>query len=156
MTIILCTVGLGVLEVGIVSSGHRHPVANRVAADDEATGMNTRTTNCSLQHLGILDRIAQGRVIAGLSIAQFGRTLDSVGKVHLHAIGQTVGNGLAQGINNTQRHFLHTCHILDRVLGGHCGVSNDMRAVLMTILILNPFQHLASSVIVEVGIDIGQ
>ena len=31
-----------------------------------------------------------------------------------------------------------------------------MRTVLMTVLILHPFQHLAAAVIVEVGIDIRQ
>ena len=75
--------------------------------------MNTRTAHRTLEHLRILNRISQCWVVAGLGIAQFRRTLDSIGQVHLQAVGQTVGDGLTQCIRDSQRHFLHTRHILD-------------------------------------------
>ena len=160
VTVVLRTVGLLVLEVRIVGSRYRNPVANRVTADDKATSMDTRTSDRALQHLGIFDGIAKGRVFAGLSIAQFRNGLDGIRQIHLRSlavnIGQTVGNGLAQGVDHIQRNLLHTCHILDTILRSHCGIGNDMGTVLVTILVLHPFQDTATSVVIEVRINIRQ
>ena len=161
MAVVLGTVGLGVLEVGVVGSRHGHPVANRVAADDEATGMDARATHGALEHLGILDGVGQSRIGAGLGLAQLGGTLDGVGQIHLQVVArdgvfQPVGNGLAQCIDRVQRHLLYACHILDAVLGGHGGIGDDVGTVLVAVFVFHPFQHTASSVVVEVGIDIGQ
>ena len=82
MAVVLRTVGLRVLEVWIVGRADGHPVANRVAADDETAGMNARAAHRALQHLGILDGIAQGGVGTGLSVAQFRCTLNGIGQIH--------------------------------------------------------------------------
>ena len=118
--------------------------------------MNTCAAHRSLQHLGILDGIGHLRITRGLGLLQLTRTLDGIGQIHLHAIGQTVGNSLTQCIRIGQRQLLHTRHILDRVLRSHRGISDDMGTVLMSILVHHPLQHLTTTIVIEVGIDIGQ
>ena len=161
MSVVLGAVGLGVLEVGVVGSRHGHPVADGVAADDEATGMDAGATHRTLQHLGILDGVGQSRIGRGLGLAQLGSTFDGVGQIHLQVVArggvfQPVGNGLAQCIDRVQRHLLYACHILDAVLGSHRGIGDDVGTVLVAVFVFHPFQHPSASVVVEVGIDIRQ
>ena len=68
VAVILGAVGLGILEVGVVGSRDGHPVTDRVTTDNKATGMDTRTTHRTLQHLGILDGVAQRLVGRSLSL----------------------------------------------------------------------------------------
>ena len=160
VAVVLGAVGLSILEVGVVGSRDGHPVRYRVTADNEATGMDTRATHRALQHLGILDGVTQRLVGRSLSLLQLPDSLDGVRQIHLRRlaidIGQTVGNGLTQGIRHGNRHLLHTSHVLDRVLRGHGGIGDDMCTVLVTVLIHHPLQHLAATIVVEVGIDIRQ
>ena len=156
MSVILRTAQL-VSGVGLVlSHRHRHPVADRVAADDESAGVYARTSYRSLQHLGIFHRVAQLGVLACLCLPQFGYALDGIAKVHLQSVGQFVGYELAQGVGLVERQFLHSRHVLDGVLGCHRTICNNVCAVLMPVFVLHPFQYLAASVVVEVGVDIGQ
>ena len=154
MTVVLCTIGLGTFEVWVVGSRYRHMVADRIATDDESTGVNTCTTDCSLQHLSILDGIGHLRIARRFGLLKFSGTLNGIGQIHLHTIRQTIWDCLTQSVRIGQRQFLHTRHILDGVLCGHRGVGDDMGTVLVTVFVFYPFQHPTSSVIVEVGIDI--
>ena len=159
MSVILRAVGLLVLEVGVVGRADGNPVADGVAADDETTGMNARTTHSALEHLGIFDGVGQSGIRRSLGLLQLTHGTNGVRKIHLRRlasnIGQAVGDSLAERIRHRQRHLLHTCHILDAILRGHRGVSDDMGAVLMTVFVFHPLQHTAATVVVEVGIDIG-
>ena len=125
----------------------------------EAAGMNARTTHSSLEHLGIFDGVGQSGIRRCLGFLQLTHGTNGVRKIHLRRlatnIGQAVGDSLAQGIRHRQRHLLHACHILDAILRGHRGISDDMGAVLMTVFVFHPLQHTATTVVVEVGIDIG-
>ena len=156
MTVVLRAVGLGILKVRVISCRYRHPVTNGVATDDEAASMDTRSADSTLKHLGILDGITQRDIVAGLSIPKLFCTFDGIGQIHLHTLRQAVRNSLAECIGNGNRNLLHTCHILNGVLGGHRGIGNDMGTILMTVFILYPFQHSSTSVIIEVGINIRQ
>ena len=161
VSVVLCTVGLGVLEVGVVGSTHRHPVADGVAADDESASVDACAANGALEHLGVLDGVGLCGVDAGFSFLQLARTFNSIGEVHLHVFArlrvlQSVGDSLAPGVAQGQGHLLHACHILDAVLRGHRGIGDDMCAVLVAILLFHPLQHASASVVVEVSIDIGQ
>ena len=97
VSIILRTIGLRIFKVGIVGSRHRHPVADRVAADDKATSMDASTTHRTLEHLGIFDGISQGRIRRSLSLTQFRHCLDSISQIHLRRLAvniwQTVWDG---------------------------------------------------------------
>ena len=160
VTIVLRTVGLLVLEVRVVGRADRNPVADGIAADNEAAGMNTRAANGTLKHFCIFDGVGQYGIRRGFGLPQLTNGTDSIGKVHLRSlainIGQTVRNSLAQTVRLCQRQFLYACYILDGVLRSHRCIGDDMGTVLMAILILNPFQHTATTVVVEVGIDIRQ
>ena len=156
VSVVLSDVTLHPREVRVVGGTHWHPVTYRVTADDESTGMNTRTTDCSLEHLGIFDGIALPGIHAHLSVLQCRCTLYGVGKVHLHTIGQPVGNGLTETVGNIERQTLHSRHVLYGVLCGHCRIGNDMCAVVPSILIHHPSQHFSTSVVIEVGINIRQ
>ncbi len=154
MTIVLCHRRLQAWEIRVVGSGNRHPVADRVATDDEAAGMDARTSDGALQHLGILDGVALAGVAGELCLLQLRRIFDGIGKIHLRSVGQTVGDGLAESVRLVERQLLHTRHILDGVLGGHTSVGDDMSTVLVAILVHHPAQHLSTTIVVEVGIDI--
>ena len=89
-------------------------------------------------------------------LPQFGYALDGIADVHLHSVGQFVGNELTQVVGLVERQFLHSRHILDGVLGCHRTICNNVGTVFMSVFLLHPFQHSSASVVVEVGIDIGQ
>ena len=156
MSVILRTVSLDILEVRVISRRYRHMVADRVTANNKTTGMDARASDISLQHFGILNGVPQLRVGRVFCLSQFWSTFDGIRKVHFHAVRQTVGNGLDQIVHNLQWHFLHTRHIFERVLRCHGGIRNDVGTVLMPILILHPFQHFTTSIIIEVSINIRQ
>ena len=156
MAVVLCDSRLTVWEVGVISCRDRHMIRNRVTTDDKAAGMNTCSSNLSFQLLGIFDGVCFAEIGRELSHLQLRRTGDSILQVHLHAIRQTVGDCLTKGITPIQRQILHTGHILDTVLSGHCAVGDNMGTVLVSVLIHYPLQHLASSIVLEVGIDIRQ
>ena len=118
--------------------------------------MNARSAHRSFKHLGVFDGVCHLRIGACFSFAQLGYALDCVGKVHLKSVGQLVGDSFAQTIAYIERQFLHTCHVLDRVFRGHGTVGDDVCNLVVSVFVLNPFKHLASSVVVEVGIDIGE
>ena len=156
MTVVLRTMQFMAGVVLIFHHRHRYPIGNRIAADDESTGMDTCSTHGSLEHLRVFHRVAQTFIGGNNGFLKFRHALDSVGKIHLHTIGQSVRNGLAETVGNVEGHFLHTGHILDGVLGGHRTVGDDMGAVVMAIFVFHPFEHPSATIIVEVGIDIWQ
>ena len=140
----------------ILGSRNGHPIANRITTDDCSTGMNARSAHRAFQHLGIHHGVAQPLICRCLRLAQLWNSLNSIGHAHLQAIGQFVGNKLAQVVHNLQRHLFHTSNVLNRVFRGHRSVGNDVRHLVVSVLIFYPFQHAPASVIVEVGINIGQ
>ena len=118
--------------------------------------MDTSSPDGALKHLGVFHSVAQLGVGACLGFAQFGYALDGIADVHLQAVGQFIGNELTQIVCLVQRQFLHSCHVLDGVFGRHRTVCNNVCTVFMPVFLLHPFEHPSSSVVVEVGIDIGQ
>ena len=118
--------------------------------------MNARSAHRSFKHLGVFDGVCHLRIGACFGFAQLGYALDCVGKVHLQSVGQLVWNGFAQTVAYIERQFLHTCHVLDRVFRGHGAVGDDVRNLVVSVFVFNPLEHFASSVIIEVGIDIGE
>ena len=146
-----------VAGIGLVLSGrYGHPVADGIAADDGAAGMDAGVAHGALEHAGILDGVAGTDIGRHLGIAQFGHAFDGIVEVHLHAVGQTVGDGLAQAVALLQGQLLHPGHVLDGVLRGHTAVGDDMGHLVVPILVLHPLQHTATAVVIEVGVDIGQ
>ena len=78
VTIILGYWYLLLWEVWVCSRRDRYPFINRVTTDNESTGMDTRSTHCSLQHLGVFNRITLPYVFTNLCILQLWGTLDSI------------------------------------------------------------------------------
>ncbi len=95
MAVVLRDITLQLGEVRVISSGDGHPVADGVTTDDEAAGMDAGAADGAFQHAGVLDGVALARVGRGLGLTQFRRTLDGIVEIHLQAVGQTVGDGLA-------------------------------------------------------------
>ena len=156
MTVVLGYCRLQSRKIRVIGSRYRHPVADRVSADDESAGMDTRATDGALQHLGIFDGIALAGVGGVFCLSQLRRILDGIGKIHLRAVRQSVWNRLAERIRLVERQLLYSGHVLDGVLRCHRTVCNNVGTVLMTVLIHYPAQDLASSIIIKVGIDIRQ
>ena len=59
-------------------------------------------------------------------------------------------------VGHRDGHLLDACHVLDYHLGGHCAIGDDVAYTVGAIFILHPFDDASTSIIVEVGIDIGQ
>ena len=140
----------------VVGSRHGHPIADCVAADDDSAGMNAGVPDVAFKHLGILYGLVHPRIGRRLRLSELLHALDCVGKVHLHAVGQTVGNSLAEPVRLGERQLLNPRHVLDGELRRHRSVGYDVRHLVCAVLFGYPVEHLSTSVIIEVGIDIGQ
>ena len=156
VSVVLCHGGLDVGEVGVVGGRDGHMVRDGVTADDEAAGVDAGVAHGALKHLGVFYGVAFSDVCRGLCLLQFPDTLQGVAEVHLHSVGQALGYCLAQRVCLGQRQFLHACDILYRVLRRHGAVCDDMCAVLVSVFVHHPLQHLSSAVVVKVGVDIRQ
>ena len=156
MSVILRTVQL-MTGIGLVfCHGYRYPVTDRVTTDDKTTSMDTCATYGSLQHFRIFNGVAQPLISRYLSISQLFHTFNSIGEVHLQIVRQTVGDLFTQMVDHIERHFLHTSHILDRVLSSHCTIGDDMGTVFVAIFIFHPLQYFSTAVIIKIGIYIRQ
>ena len=151
-TLILCHQQL-LARLLIISRAHRYPIGNIIATDDSTAGVYTRATHIALEHLGILNRIAQYRVGRGLRFSQLGYSLDSIGEVEL-LVGKLIGDELTEVVSTIERQLLHTRHILQRHLRGHSTIGDDMCHLLGAVLLCHPAQHFATAIIVKVHIDI--
>ncbi len=145
----------------VLGCGDGHPVGDVVAADDEAAGVHARVAHVAFQHLCVADGVAQERVGRRFRLAQLGYRRDGVGEVELRrfpvgAFGQFVWYQLAEAVADVQRQLLHACHVLERELRGHGSVGDDVRHVVLAVLVGDPLQHAAAPVVVEVHVDIGE
>ena len=95
----------------ILGSANRHPVGDVVTADNSSTGVYTRTTHITLQHLGVLDGVVQHGVVRLLGSLQLWHIFDGVLEVYL-LVGNTVRHQLTQSVRLRQRQLLHTRNIL--------------------------------------------
>jgi hypothetical protein len=64
-----------------------------------------------------------------------------------HQFGQAVGLGQGQ--------VHHTGHVADAALGGHAAVGDDLRHLVLAVLLHHVVDHLLAAFVVEVGVDIG-
>ena len=145
----------------VVGSRYGHPVRNVVAADDETAGVDTRIADVALEHLGIAERVAHHGVAAGFGLAQLGDGGNGIGKVHLGNLavgtfGQFVGDEFAKAVADIKRQLLHTGHVLQRRLGGHGAVGDDVGHLLLAIFLRDPVEHAAAAIVIEINVDIGQ
>ena len=149
--------GTGIHACGFIIC--RDPISDwvPVSTADDPDFKDTKT-NCTQYDGHVIESTGLIKMdFLGLkTLSELRHLLDHVGQVDLIAAGQTVGDGLAQGVRRGQRQLLYARDILNTVLRGHRGVGDDVGAVLVTVLVLDPLQHTAAAVVVEVGIDIGQ
>ena len=143
----------------VVGDGDRHPVADGVAADDEAAGMNARVSHVSFEHFGIANRVVNQRVGRGFGFAKFGNGSDGIGQVQLGhfavlAFGEFVGNEFAEFHRVVTRKFLHTCHISEGEFRRHGAVGDDVSHVVFAIFLRDPVQDAAAAVVVEIDVNI--
>ena len=118
--------------------------------------MDTRSAHGALQHFGIHHGVSHPLIGRSFGLAKLRNAFDGIRNVHLQTIGQFIGDEFAEGIHLVERHFFHTRHVLNRVFGGHRTIGNDMCHLVVSVFIFHPFEHASSSVVVEVGVDIGQ
>ena len=124
--------------------------------------MHARTTNITLQLACVLDGVAHYRVFRILCLLQLGNCVDRVCEVDLEGlilVGRvldSVRNEFAESVTLRERQLLHSCHILQRHLGSHRTIGDDVRHLLLSILLGHPIEHSATTFVVEVDIDIGQ
>ena len=154
MSVILCGEQLVTGVTLVVGCRHRHPVADGIAADDSAAGVYARSAHRALKHLGIFYGVGELLVTACLGVTQLRHTLYGVGQVHLQTVGQLVGDGLAESVGDRQFQLLHTRHILYRVFRCHGAIGDDVRHLVVTILVLHPFEHTSATIVIKVGVDI--
>ena len=117
--------------------------------------MNTRTAHVAFEHLGIAHRVAQNGVVRLRRSLQFGDILDCIRQVEL-LVGNLVGHQFAEAIGLREQQLLHARHVLDRHLGGHRTVGDDVGDLLLAVLLRHPVEHATAAVVVEIDVDIGQ
>ena len=156
MPVILRHGRLGVRKIRIVSRGYRHVVGYRVPADNKSARMYTSTSYCTLKHSGIFNRIALALIIGCLRSLQFRSTFNGVLQIHFQAVRQTVRDCLAQCVAPVERQLLHPGNVLDRVFCRHRGICDNVGAILLSVLLHYPLQHLATAVVIEVCVYIRQ
>ena len=154
VSVILRTAQFFTRELLIIGSGNRYPITNIIPANNRSASMHTRIANVVLQHLSIADGISQQRVGRSGSSFQLRHTFQHILQIHLPSFWQTVGNAFAERIGLIEWILLHACHILDSEFGSHRTISDDMRHLFRTIFIGHPLQHLSTSVIIEIHINI--
>ena len=98
-------------EVGVVGCGHGNPVTDRVPADDETACMKAGATDGTLELTGIFDGVALTGIGRSHCLAQLRRALDGILEIHLHAVGQSVGDSFLQCVGLLQGKLLHTRHV---------------------------------------------
>ena len=145
----------------VVGCADGYPIADIVAADDEATGVHTGVAHVALEHFGILNSVAHEGIVRSLCFAQFGDGFDGIGQVHLGCLAvrprwQFVGNEFAQAVGLRKGELQHARHVFDGQLGGHGAVSDDVCHLLCSIFICHPLEYTSAAVVVEVDIDIGE
>ncbi len=118
--------------------------------------MNACTTDGTFKHTGIFDGITFTEIGGRLCLPQFRGTFDSISQIHLHAVGKTIRNSFTQKVRTLKWKLLYTSNIFNGILSSHTGISNNMRTILVSILIHNPAKHLSSSIIIKISIDIRQ
>ena len=153
---------LGYEQLGAVIIDHRYrnDSIDGVTTNNHTAGMHTRAAHVAFEHLSEAHHVADGRIFAVAGFSQFGHHLDAVLEVALQRLavlfGHSVGYEARQMIGHRNGHLLDTCHILDNHLGGHSAVGDDVAHAVGTILLLYPFDNAGTSIVVEVGINIGQ
>ena len=140
----------------VLGNAYRYVVGDIVAANDGSTGVYAGVAHVALEHLCILYGVAQNGVGRSFGLAQLGYCHNCVGKVHLQAVGKTVGNCLAQFVRYVERQFLYACYVLNGELCCHCAVCDNVCHLLLSIFLGYPVEHSSASVVVEVDVDIGQ
>ena len=123
--------------------------------------MDTGASYGAFEHTGIFDGIGfawVGRYGCLLQLRTYGIAVLVVGKIvgkfWFHPVRQAFGHGLTESIAAFEWQLFDPCHVLDGVLGRHGAIGDDMGAVFVAVLVHDPLQHLATSVVVEVGVYI--
>ena len=139
----------------IIRRADGYPIRDVVTANNSTAGMHTRTAYITFQHLGIFHRIAHQGIGRSLRSLQFGHVGNGIGQVEF-LVGNLIRHELAQTVRFAQRQFLHARHVLDGHLGRHRAICNDVRHLLLPVLLRHPAEHFSTPVIIEVHIDIRQ
>ncbi len=144
----------------IIDHRNRNNGINRISADDHSTGMNTRTTHISLEHLSEFHDITDVRIWAFASFTHLWHYLDTVLKIAFQSLTilfwHTIRDQTSQTVGFRNRHFLYTCHILDDHLRSHGTIGDDMRHSVCTIFVLHPLNDACTTIIIKVCINIRQ
>ena len=123
--------------------------------------MHAGVAHVALELLGKLQRLAHQRVGAAQLLAEVGHVLEAVLEVCLVLLallvdGHVVGDELGQAVRLGHAEALDTGHVLDGHLGGHGAVGDDVRHLFGAVVLGDVAQHVGTSVVVEVDVDIGQ
>ena len=140
----------------VLGRADRYHIRNIVPPNDDPTGMDTRITHIALQHLGIFQGIAQQRVIASGSRLQFIDIIDRILQLEFLHVRNLVRHQFGQSSGFIQWQLLDTRHIGNGRLGRHRTIRDDVCHPFGPILVRHPTQHLPPTIIIEVGINIGQ
>ena len=118
--------------------------------------MHTRVAHIAFQHLRIFQGVACQRIVSGSRLFQFRHIIDRILQLELLHIRYLVRDEFCEAVRFGKREFLHACDILDGRFGRHRAIGDDMRHALCAVFIRYPAKHFPATVIVEVGIDIGE
>ena len=154
------------LAVLILYGGEWGEVRQVVGTDDHATGVYTHLTDRSFESCGVLEHRACVRIARLVFTAQFLDVLIAITEVDLRFLGicwqpfhdrireLAVRNKTLQLIHLGQRNLLYAAYICQGRFRCHLTIGNDMRYMCLSVFSTHIIQHLASSAVLEISIDI--
>ncbi len=165
-----CRLNHGVVELrgphrAVFGCSNRNQLANVAGRDDHATGVNARVAQRAFEHFSLLQRgrfevgafrhFAKGDRLVVVLVAEFFANRGIVG-IQKNRKARVVGHRLRESVGLVKRQVQSATRVLNRRLGRHGSVGNDLSNLVGAVLVDDVLNDLVAAPVVKVNIDIGQ
>ncbi len=155
----------------VLGGAHGQDLLQVLGGDDDAGRMDAHAAHAALELLGLaqhvggefaaLEDFAQllhvGQVIGAQALFLLQALLALQGRPQNAAQldAGLLGHQLAESVGLVERQVEHACHIADAQFGGHAAVGDDLRHLVLAVLVNHVVDYALAPFVVEVGVDIG-
>ena len=138
-----------------------HQIDQVVGTDNESAGMHTGLAYGTFEHLGIFQGVGEYRVRRIARLPQFFHVPETIAQIYLDVfpvfiLGKFTGYEFGEPVSFRKRQFLDTCHIFDGRFCSHGAIGYDVCHPFFAVFFGHPAHYLATLVVLEVDVDIGQ
>ncbi len=139
-------------QLAVLAAAERHVLPERLLADDHAGGVHAGAARQPFQRPGELDDLLEDRLLL-LDLGELGLVLQRLldgGRMAVDERGDVAG----QLVHLREGQAHHPGHVLDRALRRERSVGDDLRDVLLPVLLGDVVDHLAAAVLAEVDVEV--